>query len=41
MIFFAALGSLRATFGTLIAVIAVHYQIDVEEELASILPVEP
>lgn len=37
---FAALGGLRAVFGIHIAQLAVKYGIDVEEELASILPVE-
>ncbi len=37
---FAALGELRAVFGIHIAQPAVKYGIDVEEELASILPVE-
>jgi hypothetical protein len=38
--FFVALGELRATFGVQIAALAVAYGIDVEDELASILPVE-
>jgi hypothetical protein len=37
---FAALGELRAIFGVQIAQLAVKYGIDVEEELASILPIE-
>lgn len=37
---FSALGELRAVFGIQIAQLAVKYGIDVEEELASILPVE-
>ena len=37
---FAALGELRAVFGIHIAQLAVKYGIDVEEELASILPIE-
>lgn len=36
--FFVALGELRATFGTHIAALAYQYGIDVEGELASILP---
>jgi hypothetical protein len=36
--FFVALGELRATFGTHIAVLAYQYGLDVEPELASILP---
>ena len=36
--FFTALGELRATFGTHIAALACQYGIDVEEELAEILP---
>ncbi len=36
--FFASLGSLRAIFGLHIALLASRYQIDIEEELASILP---
>ena len=41
--FFVALGELRATFGTHIAALACQYGIDVQEELAVILPslVEP
>jgi hypothetical protein len=34
------LGELRAVFGIQIAQLAVKYGIDVEEELASILPIE-
>jgi hypothetical protein len=37
---FAALGELRAVFGVHIAQLAVKYGIDVEDELASILPIE-
>lgn len=37
---FAALGELRAIFGIHIAQLAVKYGIDIEQELASILPVE-
>ncbi|MFC2070040.1 DUF6650 family protein [Chloroflexota bacterium] len=37
---FAALGELRAAFGIHIAQLAVKYGIDIEEELASILPIE-
>jgi hypothetical protein len=37
---FAALGELRALFGIHIAQLAVKYGIDIEEELASILPIE-
>ena len=37
---FAALGELRALFGIHIAQLAVKYGIDIEKELASILPVE-
>ena len=36
--FFVALGELRATFGTHVAALAYQYGIDVEGELASILP---
>lgn len=36
--FFVALGELRATFGTHVAALAYQYGIDVEAELASILP---
>lgn len=39
--FFTALGELRANFGREIATLAYVYGIDVEEELASILPPEP
>jgi len=38
--FFAALGELRAVFGIHIAQLAVKYGIDVEDELAAILPIE-
>ena len=37
---FAALGELRAVFGIHIAQLAVKYGIDIEDELASILPIE-
>ena len=37
---FAVLGELRAVFGIHIAQLAVKYGIDVEDELASILPIE-
>ncbi len=37
--FFAALGELRAIFGIHIAQLCVKYGIDVEQELASILPI--
>jgi hypothetical protein len=37
---FTALGELRAIFGIHIAQLAVKYGIDVEYELASILPIE-
>lgn len=36
--FFVALGELRASFGTHIAALACQYGIDVEDDLASILP---
>lgn len=36
--FFVALGELRATFGTHVAALAYQYGVDVEGELASILP---
>ncbi len=36
--FFVALGELRATFGTHIAALAYQYGLDVEPDLASILP---
>jgi hypothetical protein len=36
--FFVALGELRATFGTHIAALAYQYGLDIEQELASILP---
>jgi hypothetical protein len=39
--FFAALGKLRGIFGQQIADIAYLYRIDLEEQLASILPSEP
>jgi len=38
MIFWTALGELRATFGICIAQLALTYHIDVEDELASIFP---
>jgi hypothetical protein len=37
---FSALGELRAVFGIHVAQLAVKYGIDVEKELASILPIE-
>lgn len=37
---FAALGELRAVFGVHVAQLAVKYGIDIEDELASILPIE-
>ncbi len=39
--FFAALGKLRGIFGQQLADIAYLYRIDLEEQLASILPPEP
>jgi hypothetical protein len=39
--FFTALGALRATVGYQIALLAAHYNLDVESELASILPQLP
>lgn len=36
--FFVALGELRAVFGTHLAILAVQYGINIEEDLASILP---
>lgn len=39
--FFVALGELRATFGTSIATLSAEYGVDLEEELASILPAPP
>lgn len=36
--FFVALGELRATFGTHIAALAYQYDLDIEADLASILP---
>ena len=38
--FFTALGELRATIGTQIAVLALLYKVELEAELASILPAE-
>ena len=38
--FFVALGELRATFGTHLAFLAAQYGIDVEGDLASVLPAE-
>jgi len=38
--FFTALGELRATVGTHIAVLAVRYGIDIEGELAAVLPAD-
>ena len=37
---FAALGELRAVFGIHIGQLAVKYGVDIEDELASILPIE-
>ena len=37
-VFYGALGEMRGTFGVLIARIATQYKLDVEEELARILP---
>jgi hypothetical protein len=39
--FYAALGKLRGVFGQQLAVIAYLYRIDLEHQLASILPPEP
>lgn len=39
--FFAALGKLRGVFGQQLALVAYLYRIDLEKELASILPPEP
>lgn len=36
--FFAALGSFRASIGQQVAILAAHYDIDVEGHLASVLP---
>ena len=36
--FFAALGAFRATVGQQVALLAAHYDVDVEGELAAILP---
>jgi hypothetical protein len=36
--FFAALGTYRATVGQQVALLAAHYDIDVEGDLASVLP---
>ena len=38
--FFTALGELRAGVGAQIAILAVLYKIELEKELASILPAE-
>jgi hypothetical protein len=38
--FFTALGELRSSFGLSIASLAVQYGIDVEDELATVLPAE-
>jgi hypothetical protein len=38
--FYTALGELRSSFGLNVASLAVQYGIDVEDELATILPVE-
>lgn len=37
--FFLALGSFRATVGQQVALLAAHYDIDVEGDLASVLPI--
>jgi hypothetical protein len=36
--FFVALGSYRATVGQQVALLAAHYDIDIEGDLASVLP---
>lgn len=36
--FFVALGALRATIGQQVALLAAHYDIDIESDLASIMP---
>lgn len=36
--FFMALGALRATIGQQVAVLAAHYDVDIESDLASIMP---
>lgn len=36
--FFVALGALRATVGQQVAMMAGHYNVDVEGELATIIP---
>jgi hypothetical protein len=38
--FFTALGELRATVGAQVAILAIHYKIDLEADLASIVPPE-
>ncbi len=38
--FFTALGELRARVGVQIAILAVRYEIELEAELASIVPLE-
>jgi hypothetical protein len=40
-VFTTALGELRGVFGVLVAEIATKYRLDIEDELASILPREP
>jgi hypothetical protein len=37
--FFAALGAFRATVGQQVALLAAHYDFDVEGDLASVLPI--
>ena len=39
--FFVALGALRATIGQQVALLAAHYDIDIESDLASIMPHMP
>lgn len=39
--FFLALGALRATIGYQVALLAAHYDIDIESDLASIMPQLP
>ncbi len=39
--FFVALGELRAAFGIHLAFLATDYEIDLEAELAAILPADP
>lgn len=38
-VFLTALGELRAMLGLHLAIIAAHYELDVEDDLASIFPV--